>query len=67
MVDFTEEQLAEIEKAKNAVSIPVIANGGIFTVEDADEIIRKTEKRADYQDCPALEGAVSRRALLAGI
>ena len=32
----------EIEKAKNAVKIPVIANGGIFTQKDADEIMDKT-------------------------
>ena len=31
-----------IEKAKNSVSIPVIANGGIFTVNDANEIMDKT-------------------------
>ena len=31
-----------IEKAKRAVSIPVIANGGIFTIKDADEIMDKT-------------------------
>ena len=31
-----------IEKAKNAVKIPVIANGGIFTVEDANNMIDKT-------------------------
>lgn len=33
---------SEIEKAKNAVSIPVIANGGIFTKEDADIMMEKT-------------------------
>ncbi|MBQ3235820.1 MAG: tRNA-dihydrouridine synthase [Clostridia bacterium] len=32
----------EIAKAKNAVSIPVIANGGIFTKEDADKMIEQT-------------------------
>lgn len=32
----------EIEKAKNSVSIPVIANGGIFTKEDADVMIERT-------------------------
>lgn len=32
----------EIEKAKNAVKIPVIANGGVFSAADADEIIEKT-------------------------
>ncbi len=31
-----------IEKAKNAVKIPVIANGGIFTVKDAQNMIDKT-------------------------
>ena len=31
-----------IEKAKQAVKIPVIANGGIFTVEDADRMIENT-------------------------
>lgn len=33
---------AEIAAAKNAVKIPVIANGGIFTPADADELINKT-------------------------
>lgn len=32
----------EIEQAKAAVSIPVIANGGIFSVEDAKELMEKT-------------------------
>lgn len=32
----------EIEKAKSAVSIPVIANGGVFSKEDADNLINKT-------------------------
>jgi nifR3 family TIM-barrel protein len=32
----------EIASAKNAVKIPVIANGGIFSVEQADELINKT-------------------------
>ena len=32
----------EIEKAKSAVNIPVIANGGIFTEKDADLIIDRT-------------------------
>ena len=31
-----------IEKAKKSVKIPVIANGGIFTKKDADEIMDKT-------------------------
>ena len=31
-----------IEKAKKSVKIPIIANGGIFTVADANEIIDKT-------------------------
>ena len=31
-----------IERAKNSVKIPVIANGGIFTVEDADRMIENT-------------------------
>ncbi len=36
-VDF-----AEIERVKNAVKIPVIANGGVFSVKDAEELIAKT-------------------------
>lgn len=32
----------EIARAKAAVSVPVIANGGIFTPADADEMIEKT-------------------------
>lgn len=31
-----------IEKAKNAVKIPVIANGGIFTVFDAEKVLDRT-------------------------
>ena len=31
-----------IEKAKKSVNIPVIANGGIFTVEDADLMMNRT-------------------------
>ena len=31
-----------IEKAKKSVSIPVIANGGIFTVKDAEDMIERT-------------------------
>jgi tRNA-dihydrouridine synthase len=31
-----------IYKAKKAVNIPVIANGGIFSVEDADKMIENT-------------------------
>jgi nifR3 family TIM-barrel protein len=31
-----------IEKAKNAVKIPVIANGGLFTEEDCDKMIERT-------------------------
>ena len=31
-----------IEQAKNSVSIPVIANGGIFTKEDAQKMIENT-------------------------
>lgn len=32
----------EIAQAKAAVSIPVIANGGIFSAEDADEMMERT-------------------------
>ena len=32
----------EIEQAKAAVGIPVIANGGIFSVEDADKMMERT-------------------------
>lgn len=32
----------QIAQAKSAVKIPVIANGGVFTVEDADNLIEKT-------------------------
>ena len=32
----------EIEKAKNAVQIPVIANGGVFSVEDGEKLMKET-------------------------
>jgi len=32
----------EISKAKNAVNIPVIANGGVFSKEDAENLLSKT-------------------------
>ena len=32
----------EIAKAKNAVKIPVIANGGVFSNEDAERLIKET-------------------------
>ena len=34
--------LEEIEQAKAAVSIPVIANGGIFSAEDAETVMEYT-------------------------
>lgn len=37
-----EVNFKEIEKAKRAVKIPVIANGGIFTVKDAEILTEKT-------------------------
>ena len=32
----------EIAKAKNAVKIPVIANGGVFSVEDGEKLLHET-------------------------
>ena len=32
----------EIEKAKKAVEIPVIANGGVFSLEDGEELLNET-------------------------
>lgn len=37
-----EPDFKAIEKAKNSVKIPVIANGGIFTEKDAEDMINKT-------------------------
>lgn len=37
-----EVNLKEIEKAKRAVKIPVIANGGVFCKADAENLIEKT-------------------------
>ena len=37
-----EVDFKEIEKAKSAVKIPVIANGGIFSLADAENIMNKT-------------------------
>ncbi len=37
-----EVNFAEIERAKRAVSIPVIANGGIFNAEDAERLLNNT-------------------------
>ena len=37
-----EVNFAEIAKAKNAVRIPVIANGGVFSDQDATQLLEKT-------------------------
>ncbi|MBQ8684643.1 MAG: tRNA-dihydrouridine synthase [Clostridia bacterium] len=37
-----EVNFSEIEKAKNAVDIPVIANGGVFSNADAEALIART-------------------------
>ena len=37
-----EVNFKEIAAAKNAVKIPVIANGGVFSVSDADNLMNKT-------------------------
>ncbi len=37
-----EVNFAEIERAKKAVKIPVIANGGVFSEREADELINRT-------------------------
>ena len=37
-----EVNFGEIEKAKNAVKIPVIANGGVFSPADGEELMKKT-------------------------
>ncbi len=37
-----EVNFLEIEKAKKAVSIPVIANGGVFSLADGEELMDKT-------------------------
>ncbi len=37
-----EVNFAEIEKAKKGVKIPVIANGGVFSKENAEELMDKT-------------------------
>ena len=37
-----EVDFVEIEKAKNAVKVPVIANGGVFSLSDAENLMDKT-------------------------
>lgn len=37
-----EVNFLEIEKAKKAVDIPVIANGGVFSLADGEELMKKT-------------------------
>lgn len=37
-----EVNFGEIEKVKKAVKVPVIANGGVFSVEDGDALLEKT-------------------------
>lgn len=37
-----EVNFAEIAAAKNAVKIPIIANGGVFSNEDAEKLIKET-------------------------
>ncbi len=37
-----EVDFAEIERAKNAVKVPVIANGGVFSLSDAENLMDKT-------------------------
>lgn len=37
-----EVNFSEIERAKRAVKIPVIANGGVFSVADGEELLEKT-------------------------
>ncbi len=43
--------LNEIEQAKSAVSIPVIANGGIYSIEDANRVM----------DCTGADGVMLAR------
>ena len=42
MVYAGEPDYAQIAAAKNAVNIPVIANGGVFTREDAERMLEET-------------------------